>query len=179
MNKDLLKLAESAILVAMAVVIELIFSLMPSFPYGGRVTLTLLPLIILAYRNGIIYGTLGGIVYGLVNFLIDGYTFHWGSIFFDYLIAFGVVGVAGIFRNALRGNLTEFIVGIIVVFLLRYLSHSISGVLFFAEYAGDNNVWLYSFILYNLPYCAASCALCVVVGCILYKRLLKMMNKDF
>ena len=36
--------------------------------------------------------------YNLV-YLLDGKLYHWSSIFLDYLFAFGVIGLAGVFKS--------------------------------------------------------------------------------
>ena len=86
MKKTELKLAESAILVALAIVLDITSKMIPvlQMPQGGSISLALLPLVILSLRNGYKYGFLGGMTFGIVNFLMDGYAFHWGSFIFDY-----------------------------------------------------------------------------------------------
>jgi thiamine transporter ThiT len=61
---------------------------------------------------------------------------------------------------------------------IRYLSHGISGVLIWGSYtswfneAYGTNVspFIYSFVVYNLPYMAASLVFCILVGIIMFKR---------
>ncbi len=106
----------------------------------------------------------GGFVFGIINFALGGFLIHWGSIFFDYIFAFTVLGVAGIFRNTALINNRSFIKGIALAGFLRYLMHSISGVLFFSQFAGTEGAFIYSFIIYNLPYMTISVVLCIVVG---------------
>lgn len=175
MQKDLIRLTESAVLVSIAVLFELVSKLIPflQMPYGGSVSLTMLPIIIVAYRHGIGYGMMSGMVFGIVNFLVDGYAFFWGSFVFDYGLAFVVLGLAGLFsKKVLKGHVWAFVAGIVLASTLRYLVHSFSGVIFFAEYAGDKHVVLYSFVLYNGPYMLGSMIACIALGLIIYKRVL-------
>lgn len=174
MNKDLNKLTESAILVALAVVIELISKMVPVFqmPYGGSASLAMFPLFLLSYRHGLKWGIIAGFVFGIVNFFIDGYAFFWGSFIFDYTFAFAAIGLAGLFsKKALNFSLSAVLTGMFVGSFARFVIHTLSGILFFAEYAGDQNVIIYS-VLYNGGYMLASMILCMIVGVLTYKRLL-------
>ncbi len=88
------KLTEIAILIALAVVLEVIFTGLGAFfpilalPYGGRVSLSMLPLFIITYRHGLWKGVTGGVIYGLLNLLLDGQLWHWASLPLDYLFFF-------------------------------------------------------------------------------------------
>ncbi len=171
MNKKTLKLTETSILIAFAVVLDLLSRVIPLFqmPQGGFVSLVLLPVIVVSLRHGFLYGFISGFVLGIISFMLDGLVIHWGSIIFDYVLAFSLVGLSAIFKkNALKGNLVNFILAITLASLARYLMHGISGVVFFSEYAGDINVYFYSFIVYNLPYNLVSYLFMVVSGIIIY-----------
>lgn len=174
MNKELLKLTESSILVALAVVLELISKMIPvlQMPYGGSASLAMFPLFILSFRQGFKWGIIAGLVYGIINFFIDGYAFFWGSFVFDYTLAFAAIGLAGLFsKKALKLNLSAILLGILLAAFTRFIIHTLSGILFFAEYAGDQNVIIYS-VLYNGGYMLASTVLCILVTLLTYKRLL-------
>jgi thiamine transporter len=51
-----------------------------------------------------------------------------GIILFDYLLAFGVIGLAGLFRNRFKDARVGLVLGITVTFLLRFVCHFITGV---------------------------------------------------
>jgi thiamine transporter len=180
MKKTELKLAESAILVALAIVLDITSKMIPvlQMPQGGSISLALLPLVILSLRNGYKYGFLGGMTFGIVNFLMDGYAFHWGSFIFDYGLAFILVGTSAIFsKKTLKGNVVAYISAFVLAVFLKYLMSSFSGVLFFAEFSGDMNPWFYSFVFYNLPYNAASLGAILIVALLIYRRLLAFFNQ--
>lgn len=181
MKKDVLSLVETSILVAIAIAFDFLSKLIPgnSMPQGGSVSIVLLPLVIIAYRHGFIHGFIGGFIYGFYNFLMDGYAFHWGSFIFDYGLAFILVGMAAIFKkDALKGNILNFVLGLLLASFLKYLMSSLSGVLFFSEYAGDLNPWFYSFIIYNLPYNALSLLFILMMGVVIYPSLVKVLNPE-
>ena len=47
-------------------------------------------------------------------------------------------------------------------FILRFISHVLSGVIFWSEFAGDQNPWVYS-ILYNGTFLAVEAAITTVI----------------
>lgn len=169
-KQRIVPIVETGLLIALAVVLELIFKAIPilEMPQGGHFTLALVPLCVIGYRRGWKYALAGGIIYGLINMLIDGF-WGWGSLFFDYIFAFGAFFITGLFKKLGRNNMVWFITGIIVAFFFRYLFASLSGVLFFGSGAEEYGMtaFYYSFIYYNLPYCALSCVGSVIVMIIL------------
>ena len=100
------KLVESAIMIALATVLSLLK--LADLPYGGSVTLaSMLPIALIAYRNGLGWGLGSGLAYGVLQQLLGLKTLTYvtgaGSviavILLDYIIAFTVMGLAGIFRR--------------------------------------------------------------------------------
>ncbi len=167
------KLTEIAILIAVATALEAITTLMPflRMPYGGSVSLGMLPIFIIAFRHGVKDGLIAGFIFGVINFMLGGFWIHWASIVFDYTLAFTFIGFAGIFKKTAWTNNIHFALGIFFGGFLRYVVHSIAGVIFWSDYAGDFNPYFYSFIVYNLPYMAGSILLCIIVGLLIKKRI--------
>jgi thiamine transporter len=170
-------LVEVAILVAMAFVLEFTFSFLPKMPQGGRVGISMLPLVVIAWRHGVVQGWIGGIVFGLLNLMLDGVLYHWGSFFLDYTVAFGLVGMTGFFRPMFKDNVVVFSLAIIVAYILRFVSTVLSGVLLFGEYApAGESVWVYS-IVYNTTYLLPALILTTIVGIPIY-YVLKSIDSD-
>lgn len=176
------KITETSIIIALAVVIDVLFKLIPFFnmPQGGHISIAMLAIIINGFRNGWKYGLAGGLLFAFLNWLIDGRVLHIGSIFFDYLFAFTVLGVSGFFQKQAK-SLWKFCIIIFLLCFSRYIFTSLSGVLFFKEYAyipenlgwvieGEALYFVYSFVIYNLPYLGLSTVLCIIVGIILHNR---------
>ncbi len=183
MKINIRQFTETAILVALAVVLDLLCKLIPFLimPQGGHVSLAILVMVIIGLRNGLKYGLVGGFTFAVINFILDGYVWHIGSIFFDYIIPFTCFGLAGLFKDKFKNQYTRITCAILFCSLIRYISHGLSGVIFFAEYAnvpdninwdltGNTLVWVYSFVLYNLPYVGLSCVVSIIVGLILANR---------
>ena len=126
-------LVESAVLIAIAVVLSIIKIV--DLPYGGSVTVaSMLPIIIIAYRHGPGVGLLSGLVYGVTQQLLGlntlSYVTTWQSvlavILLDYIVAFLVLGFGGAFRK-LDNQAVALTLGSVLVCLMRYACHVISG----------------------------------------------------
>ena len=169
---EIRKLTEIALLVAVAFVLDLIAAIIPSpFIYGGSISLCMLPIFVISLRYDWKIGVLSGLALGFLSTLNNPFIIHPVQYLLDYPIAFGVIGFSGVFKNQHK-RLDRFLMGIIFGSFLRYVAHGLSGIIFFSEYAlmEGKDPWVYSFILYNLPYMAASMALSLLVGALLWKR---------
>jgi thiamine transporter len=167
------RLTEIALLVSIAVVLDFLAGLYAPFPYGGSISPAMLPIVLVSYRHGLKSGLLSGLAFGVLqSFVAVGLGQFWFlsivQVSLDYGFAFIVLGFAGLIRKPLEHR-GRFLLGIGLAAFLRYLMHGLSGVVFWGAYAPEGmNVWFYSFIAYNLPYMAASAALCLAIGWILY-----------
>jgi thiamine transporter len=158
-------LTEAALAVALAFVLGLIK--VWKMPLGGSVSLEMVPLILLALRQGPWVGILAGAAYGLLDLAIEPFVFHPVQVFLDYPLAFGVLGLAGLFEPTVRGA----ILGTIVAVLARFLCHFVSGVVFFASYAPEGwNLYLYS-AAYNAAYLVPSLIIALVAVVALLRAL--------
>ena len=77
----------------------------------------------------------------------------------DYFLAFGALGLSGLFSNAKKGLLKGYLVAI----LGRYLFAVLSGWIFFAEYAWEGWPVLPYSLVYNGIYIFAEGAITVVI----------------
>ena len=126
-------------------------------PQGGSITPgSMLPVMLFAYIFGPIPGIITGIAYGFLQYIQDAYLVHWAQFLMDYPIAFGMLGLAGLYRKNLA-------VGSFIAIFARFLMHFLTGILFFAEFAGDQNVVLYS-LAYNGSYLSVEFIICAVVA---------------
>lgn len=153
------RLVESALMVALATVLSL-FPL-AEMPYGGSITFaSALPIILVAYRHGIGYGTAAGFVFAVVQQLLGlnnlSYVTTWQSvlavILLDYIIAFTVYGLGGIFRKVCKKQYTGLLFGSLFCSLLRYICHTISGCTVWAGLSIPDSAALVYSIGYNATY---------------------------
>src|SRR3712207_7401794 len=86
-------LAEAALAIALAFVLGLIKVF--QMPFGGSISLEMVPLILLALRQGPWVGIVAGAAYGLLDLAIEPFIVHPVQVLFDYPLAFGVLGLAG------------------------------------------------------------------------------------
>ncbi len=172
-------LCEGAIMLALAQVLG--YLKLWQFPQGGSVNLGMLPIFLYCVRWGFGPGMLVSFGYGLLQLLLDGaYAWGWQSILGDYLLAYGVLGVAGVFSKRKLG----FFWGVITGSLLRFLVHWVVGATVWAEYMPENffgmtmtSPWIYS-ALYNGSFIAVNMTLILVVGVILYRYMGKHMGSQ-
>lgn len=175
--KETKRIAEVAIFLAVAVVFEAISTFIPflHMPQGGSISIGMLPIFIISYRHGLKYGLISGFIFGLFNYMLSPWFVHWAQVLIDYGIAFTVIGFAGVMKDAFNSD-RKFVNGILLGGFLRYLAHSIAGVIFYSEYAGEEGAIIYSFVLYNLPYMLISTLLCVFIGLNIKPRLSEYLN---
>lgn len=172
-------LCEGAIFVAMAQVLGYIklFSL----PSGGSITLNMLPIFIFCARWGFGPGMLASTALSLLQLLLDGaYTWGWQSIIGDYIIAYSIIGLAGLFHK----NKNGFFIGTVVGSLARFVVAWVVGATVWGEYMPDTffgmtmtNPWFYS-ALYNGSYLLVNMLLCLVVGALVWKSLGKYIRGE-
>lgn len=180
-NSKVRVLAEGAIMVAMAFILSYIkvFRL----PWGGSVTLlSMLPIVVFSIKRGVKAGLFSAFVSALLQLgqgiAVDG-LLGWGltpvmltaCIFLDYIGAYTVVGLAGIFRQkGLAGRLA----GTALAVLIRYIFHIVSGAAIFHssgmiwEAFSTDNEWLYS-TLYNGAYMLPEMVFTVIGAAVILK----------
>ena len=165
-------LCEGAILLALAIVLnylsKVIFANMPN---GGSVTLAMFPILLYAHRWGVGRGLLMGFAYGLLDMLFDGgYAWGWQSILLDYLLAYTVLGLGGIFKGKVWGIFPDIAIGC----LARFAIHHISGITIYkilvpTEVSGFgvfSNPHLYS-LVYNAVYMVPNTLIALVIAGVL------------
>lgn len=163
--RDVRVLTEAALAIALAFVLGLIKVF--EMPFGGSISLEMLPLILLALRQGPWVGVVAGAAYGLLNLAVTPVVVHPVQVVFDYPLAFGALGLAGYFAPTVRGA----ILGSIVAVLARFACHFVSGVAFFASYAPEGwNPLVYS-AAYNAAYLVPSLIIALVVVVVLLRAL--------
>ena len=151
------KLTLSAVMIAMSAVLSMVK--VYDLPLGGSITLlSMLPVCVIAICYGTGWGIFCSILYACLQIALDlgklmGYGLTpaiWvGSLLFDYIIAFGALGFAGLFR---RKGAFGMCAGITISLLIRFMSHFISGAILFSAFAPKGwNVYIYS-LCYNGSY---------------------------
>uniref|UniRef100_UPI004057BC7D energy-coupled thiamine transporter ThiT n=1 Tax=Acetatifactor sp. TaxID=1872090 RepID=UPI004057BC7D len=130
------------------------------FPTGGSITLlSMLVICLPGYWFGLGAGIMTGIAYGVLQMLVDPYILYPMQLIIDYLLAFGALGLSGLFTNA-KGALVK---GYSVAVFGRFVFTVLSGWIFFGAYAWEGwNPFFYS-LAYNAIYIFAEAALTIVI----------------
>ena len=140
---DKRKMSDTRSIVYGAISIALSFALsyakLFKLPQGGSVTFaSLLPLMIYCCMFGTRRGLIVCAIYGVLQALQDPFLIHPMQFLLDYPLAFGLIGVSGIFME--KGvfkdkKVVAFLLGGVLAVVLRYACHVCSGVFAFADYA--------------------------------------------
>lgn len=130
------------------------------FPWGGSATLlSMLAICLPGYFFGLGAGLMTGVAYGVLQLLVDPYVLFPVQLVVDYLLAFGALGLSGLFANAKNGLVKGYLAGI----LGRYVFAVISGWIFFGEYAWEGWPVLPYSLVYNGIYIFAEAAITLVL----------------
>lgn len=130
------------------------------FPTGGSLTLlSMLPVCLPGFFFGLGAGLLTGIAYGVLQLLLDPYVLYPTQLVVDYLLAFGALGLSGLFSNAKNGLLKGYLTAVCG----RYVFAVISGWLFFGAYAWEGWKPLPYSLAYNAIYIFTEAALTVII----------------
>lgn len=130
------------------------------FPWGGSITLLSMLIIALpGYFFGLGAGLITGVAYGVLQLIIDPYVLFPLQVVVDYFLAFGALGLSGLFANAKNGLVKGYITGV----LGRYVFVVISGWLFFGEYAWEGWAALPYSLVYNGIYVFAEAIMTLII----------------
>lgn len=169
-------ITELGIFIALAIVLDLAPFKIRIDIGPGSISLTMLPLLIIALRFNIFKSFIGiGIVYGLITCLMDGY----GIVTYplDYLLAYGSLSLVSLFRPLIFKSKKPTIMG--YVFLIIAIIAAGSARIFFSTISG---VILYETpfvesLVYNGTKIGISLALVVILLILLFP-FLAALNKE-
>ncbi len=139
---DTRTLIEGALVIALAAVLNMIGF---QAPFGGKISLGMLPIIVYALRRGPVAGLVAGALFGLVDYMIEPYFVHPVQFLLDYSVAFGLVGlVAGLFsgwwyrasEKSAAATAAPAVAATVAAVCARFVAHWVSGVVFFATVVG-------------------------------------------
>lgn len=154
-KKNLYWLVESALMIAVAIVLELVSkSVIPELPFGGQITIvSMLPIILVSWKYGVGRGVFTGLAYAAVEMVLGakivGGAFNpsnedyylgglWQALLMtvlDYIVAFTVLGLAGMYKKRIKSKTVSLSLGAFTVVSLRYITHIISGCILYGSWA--------------------------------------------
>jgi thiamine transporter len=185
---DTRTIIEGALCVALAVALNVIGL---QAPFGGRISLGMLPILVFALRRGALAGLVAGVLFSLLDMTVEPFFIQPIQVLLDYPVAFGAMGlVAGLFspwwhRASARSAASAacpVVIATIAAVATRFAAHWVSGVVFFSTVAGGgplangtspfatmgtfNAAALYS-LLYNGAYLLPSAVATAVLAAII------------
>lgn len=202
--KNTKKLIISAMLIAIATVLSVIQPL--KLPFGGGITMaSMVPVILIAFLFGTRWGIFSALIYSLMQMLVgmdvvhaifmpeEGAAVLWKAVTIclcDYVIAYTVLGLGGIFKNKMKSPAAAVCIGSVFALTLRYITHIISGYIFYGVWAehffsqegfalgakmlemfsGNTLAWIYS-VIYNGMYMIPEILITAIVAPLIYKAL--------
>ena len=154
MNVKTKRITESAMLLAVAIVLELLSKMViPEQPFGGQITLvSMLPGVLISYRHGVRWGFVAALTYALLEMALGAKTvaaaflpgyFGDGAMIsrallmclLDYILAYTALALGGIFRDKIRKPELSLLCGSAVALTVRYAVHILSGYILFSGWA--------------------------------------------
>ena len=153
------RLTTSAIMLALATALAMVCAIIPflNLPFGGGYTVaSMLPIVIVSYMYGVKWGVFTSAVYALIQIVLDlylgkgsaimalftpngdgfmGYGVAVAVLCIDYLIAYSMLGLGGVFRNKIKNKTIALLLGVVLALSLRYVAHIISGYIFYGAWA--------------------------------------------
>src|SRR5699024_6401267 len=187
-GNDLVVITEGALITALAMVLSFI-------PHSTGVSAVefsygLIPMSIFALRRGLKPGLMAGLVWGILDLVIRGFS-NGGFLnplqgFVEYPVAFGVVGLIGlgsvqVKRSIEQGNNA---LGLIIFysaigFFAKYFFHFIAGGIYWGSYAPKGmNPWIYSLVINGGSFIANMIMLLILAVLLnkIFKRLIMVKN---
>ena len=158
-TQNMLRLVESGLMLAMATVLSMVKVL--DLPYGGSITaFSTLPILLVAYRHGLWQGLFTAFAHALIQLMLGTSVFSYGFsiqaviaiVMLDYLLAFTVLGLGGVFRRRCESQGTALVLGAMLTGALRYVLHTIAGCTVWAGLSIPDSAALVYSLTYNATY---------------------------
>lgn len=178
------RLTTSAVMIALAVVLSMyaVFKLQN----GGAVTIaSMAPIIYIAMVYDFGWAVAVAIAYSLLQMVTGGfYPPPAGDLFsyvleilLDYVIAFGVLSLAGVFLKMFKNRVVGIGVSTAIVIFLRFVCHFLSGILVWQSFAPEGQSPMIYSLFYNGSYMSIELLITTVVMVLLSKFILKSVQK--
>ena len=162
MNSKTKRLTTTGVLIALGAILS--FIKVYELPYGGSITLaSMVPVIILGYKYGVKWGLFSGFVFSLIQAVLGATASQAFAGMYDpenatksvvniilmalldYIVAFTVLGLSGIFKGKVKNDTVAIALGGAVAVLLRLCAHFLSGWILWGSYAE----WFFTDVMNN------------------------------
>lgn len=151
MNTKTNKIVVSAMFLALAAILSMLKLF--EMPFGGTVTVaSMVPVVIIGYIYGTKWGLFSAFIYSILQLILgtatgivsrmflpgDEQMALWQAIsicFIDYILAYLMLGLGGIFKDKFGKTTLEIVLGAVVSTVLCWVMHVISGYIFYGAWA--------------------------------------------
>lgn len=171
-SNSIITMCEIGIFAAIGYVIDELQSIITKgiFINGGSIGFAMIAVLIIAYRRGWLPAILTGLIMGLLDLATGAYILHPAQLLLDYVLPYAVVGFVGLLKpffdktEEKKSKILWLIAGTIIGGMLKFLSHYLAGVIFwanpdyFAWGLNSMNPYLYCFV-YNIAFIGPSIVL--------------------
>lgn len=178
-RKNIIWLCEGAIMIALATVLSMFKAV--DLPYGGSVTVcSMLPIMLVAYRYGLVRGIVTGAVYGGTQLILGmnalSYATSWQAavaiVVLDFILAFAALGLVSIFGSkSYQKQSISFFGGVLIACAVRYIFHVVAGCTVWAGVSVPSGDGLIYSLIYNATYMLPETIVTVIGGFYLTKTL--------
>ena len=158
-STNVTRLTTSAMMLAMATALALVCAYVPflNLPFGGGFTVaSMLPIVLISYMYGMKWGFFVSFTYSCIQICMDlflgkgstiialftpssdDYMGLWAAIailVIDYLLAYTLLGLGGVFRNKIKSKTVAIVLGVVLALGVRYVCHIVSGYIFYGAWA--------------------------------------------
>ena len=173
-KQNIKNIALCAIMVALTTVLSLFKPI--EMPLGGGVTIfAMVPVALVSCMLGLKWGFAASFVCSVIQMAISfSEVMGWGltpaslvgCLLFDYIVAYTVLGICGIFR---KKGVWGVVAGVALGVFLRFVCHLFTGALIFDIWCEWDNAWVYSFC-YNGAYMLPELILTCIGTALLFKN---------
>jgi thiamine transporter len=179
MKQNTRRLTESAIMIALAAVLSL--CIIFQAPFGGSVTLaSMVPILLISLKYDVRWAVITSVAYAGIQMLLGFYAPPVQDflsfllvILLDYVLAFGVLGLAGTFGKLFKRPVAQIVGGSAIAIGLRFVCHFISGMVIWASDApAGQPAWFYS-LSYNGFYMLFELIISIAVLLVLSRVIMK------
>lgn len=172
------KLTAGALMTALAALLMLVSKVIPApWLQGGSITLaSMVPIIATGLMFGTKWGLCSSISFAIIQ-LISGFyppptqtlLYFVLVVLLDYVLAFGVLGLSGMFYSMFGKKPFAVPLSAFIVTLLRYICHILSGILIWGVYANEGQSVLAYSLIYNGSYMIPEIIISTIVTSLVFK----------
>ncbi|MBQ9228454.1 MAG: energy-coupled thiamine transporter ThiT [Eubacterium sp.] len=162
MNAKTKRLTTTGVLIALGTILSLVKVF--EWFFGGSITLaSMVPLCVLGYMYGVKWGLFSGFIFSVIQAILgatssQAFAGMYDSenptksvlqivamALLDYIVAFSVIGLSGMFKNKIKNPTASIALGSGVAVLLRLAAHFLSGFILWGSYAE----WFFTDVMAN------------------------------